>query len=151
MNALSDNDAIDLLVKEHKEVKALFNQFEGLSDRSKASKKKIADQVCEALISHAQMEEELFYPAVREVIDDDDLMDEAIVEHAAAKDLIAEIQQMDPGDELYDARIKVLSEQIEHHVGEEEGQMFPQVRETDLDLVELGKKMKSYKNKLETA
>lgn len=151
MSTQSNKDAIDLLTKEHKEAKALFSQFERLTDRSKASKKKIADEVCEALLLHTELEEEIFYPAVRKAIADDDLMDEALVEHAAAKELITEIQQMDPDDELYDARVKVLSEQIEHHVQEEEGDMFTQVRKTNLDLVKLGKEMESYKDNLQTA
>ena len=135
------NDAISLLIQDHEEVKALFEQFEGLSDRSKATKKKLADQICEALTVHALIEEEIFYPAAREAIGDEDLMDEAIVEHASAKDLIAQIQSMEAGDDLFDAKVKVLSEQIEHHVEEEEGEMFKKVRKTKLDLVALGEEM----------
>lgn len=145
------NDAISLLVKDHKDVKALFEQYEALTDRSKPSKKKIADQICHALTLHAQEEEEIFYPAVRDAIKDDDLMDEAVVEHASAKDLIAQIQGMDPGDELYDAKVKVLSEQIDHHVREEEDDMFPKVRKTKLDLVALGRQMSACKKQLELA
>ena len=141
------NDAIGLLMQDHKEVKAMFKQFEDLTDRSKGGKKKIADQICEALTLHTQIEEDIFYPAVREAIKDDDLMDEAVVEHASAKDLIAQIQGMDPGDELYDAKVKVLSEQIEHHVGEEEGEMFPKVRKTKVDLEQLGAAMAEAKAK----
>ncbi|MDB5801061.1 MAG: hemerythrin [Rhodocyclales bacterium] len=135
------SNAITLLVKDHAEVKEMFKKFEGLSDRSKASKKKIADAICEALTLHTQIEEEIFYPAARAAIKDGDLMDEALVEHASAKELIAQIQSMDPDDELYDAKVKVLSEQIEHHVEEEETEMFPKVRRTGLDLVALGKEM----------
>jgi len=138
MNTKS-NDAISLLVKDHKDVKAMFELFEGLTDRSKVSKKKIADQICHALIVHTQVEEEIFYPAVRNAIKDEDMMDEALVEHASAKELIAQIRDMNPGDELYDAKVKVLSEQIEHHVREEEDEMFPKVRKTNLDLLVLGK------------
>lgn len=142
------HDAITLLTQDHKEVKALFEKFDALSDRSKSSKKKIADEVCQALTVHAQLEEEIFYPAVRGVIKDADLMDEAVVEHASAKELIAQIEDMDPGDDLYDAKVKVLSEQIEHHVKEEESEMFPKVRKTKLDLVELGTKMFVRKSEL---
>ncbi|MGZ3159163.1 MAG: hemerythrin domain-containing protein [Burkholderiaceae bacterium] len=145
-----NTDAVKLLINDHKEVKDLFAQFEALSDRSKASKKKIAAQICAALTVHTKIEEEIFYPAVRKVLKDDDLMDESLVEHAAAKDLIAQIQEMDPGDDLYDAKLKVLSEQIEHHVGEEEDEMFPKVRKTNLDLVTLGEEMISRKEQLET-
>lgn len=142
------NDAIALLTADHKKVKDLFEQFDKLSDRSKVNKKKIADQICLELTVHTQVEEEIFYPAVRDPIKDDDLMDEAVVEHASAKELIAQISEMDPGDDLYDAKVKVLSEQIEHHVGEEEGEMFPKVRKTKVDLVELGEHMAARKEEL---
>ncbi|MGK5064955.1 hemerythrin domain-containing protein [Janthinobacterium sp. LB3P112] len=127
-------DAIDLLTQDHKNVKALFEQYAGLSDRSRASKKKLATQICLELTKHATAEEEIFYPAVREATGDDDLMDEATVEHASAKDLIAQILSMNADEDLYDAKVKVLSEQIEHHVGEEEGEMFPKARKANLDL-----------------
>lgn len=145
------NDAIALLIADHKKVKDLFEQFEGLSDRSKASKKKIADEICMELTVHAEVEEQVFYPAVRNPIKDEDLMDEAVVEHASAKELIAQILEMDPGDDLYDAKVKVLSEQIEHHVGEEEDEMFPKVRKSGVDLVALGEEMEAFKMKLVAA
>jgi hemerythrin superfamily protein len=144
-------DAVSLLVNDHREVKTKFQEFEGLSDRSKASKKKIADQICHALLVHTEIEEEIFYPAVRKAISDDDLMDEALVEHAGAKDLIEQILEMDPSDELYDAKVKVLSEQIDHHVEEEETDMFPKARESNLDLVALGAELAARKHELEHA
>lgn len=147
MKTKSD-DAIAMLVADHKKVKDFFEQFEGLSDRSKASKKKIADQICMELTVHAEVEEQVFYPAVRKPIKDEDLMDEAVVEHASAKELIAQILEMDPADDLYDAKVKVLSEQIEHHVDEEEGEMFPKVRKSDVDLAALGEKMEAFKQTL---
>ncbi|MCD6027688.1 MAG: hypothetical protein K0R08_2207 [Solimicrobium sp.] len=143
------NDAISLLIKDHREVKEMFKKYEGLTDRSIVSKKKLADQICQALTVHAEVEEQIFYPAVREAIKDDDLMDESLVEHAAAKELIAEIENMNPEEDLYDAKVTVLSEQIDHHVEEEEKEMFPQVQKAGLDLVELGKKMKALKKELE--
>lgn len=149
--ASTKNDAIALLTADHKKVKDLFEQFEGLSDRSKVNKKKIADQICMELTVHAQVEEEIFYPAVRKPIKDDDLMDEAVVEHASAKDLIAQISEMDPGDDLYDAKVKVLSEQIDHHVEEEEGEMFPKVRKSGVDLDALGQQMAARKEELMAA
>ena len=82
-------------------------------------------KICNELTVHAQIEEEIFYPAVRKAIDDGDLMDEALVEHAGAKELISQLEAMDPEDELYDAKVTVLGEQIDHHVKEEEGEMFP--------------------------
>ena len=145
------DDAIAMLKADHAKVKSLFEQFEGLSDRSKVSKKKIADQICMELSIHAEVEEQVFYPAVREPVDDEDLMNEAEVEHASAKELIAQIMEMDPGDDLYDAKVKVLSEQIEHHVGEEEGEMFPKVRKGEVDLVALRVEMEAFKARLAPA
>ena len=144
-------NAISLLMKDHKNVKALFAQYEGLSDRSFATKKKLADHICHELTVHTQVEEEIFYPAVRRPIHDGDLMDEAVVEHASAKELIAQILSMEPTEDLYDAKVTVLSEQIEHHVKEEEGDMFPKVRKTAVDLDALGEQMAARKEKLMAA
>lgn len=144
------NDALNLLINDHKQVKEMFEQFEGLSDRSKATKKKLADQICQALTVHTQLEEKIFYPAAREAINDEDLMDEAQVEHASAKELIEQLQGMEADDDLYDAKVKVLSEQVEHHVREEEDEMFPKVRKTKLDLEQLGEQMKTLKEQINT-
>lgn len=143
-----EQDALAMLKADHQQVLALFADYEALSDRSKVSKKRLADRICTELRVHAELEEQLFYPAVRPQVDDDDLMDEALVEHAAAKDLIAQIEELDPDDELYDARVKVLSEQIEHHVKEEEGAMFASVRKADIDLQALGTQMAQLKQQL---
>lgn len=129
-------DAIKLLKDDHKEVKTYFKQYETLEDD--AERRALADKICTALTVHATVEEEIFYPAVREAIDDDDLLDEAEVEHASAKQLIAEIQAMDVNDRLFDAKVTVLGEYIDHHVEEEETEMFPETRESDLDLKALG-------------
>jgi len=144
----SHTDAIALLKADHQKVKGLFKDFEQLSDRSKVSKKKLADQICHELWMHTEIEEQIFYPAVRSAISESDLMDEALVEHAGAKTLVAEISDMGPGDDLYDAKVKVLSEQIDHHVGEEENEMFPLVRKSGLDLEALGKQMSELKESL---
>ncbi|MEJ7805660.1 MAG: hemerythrin domain-containing protein [Telluria sp.] len=144
-------DAIALLIADHKKVKALFAEFDALSDRSKVSKKKIADQICQELTVHTEMEEQIFYPAIRAPIKDDELLNEAEVEHASAKELIAQLLEMDAGDDLYDAKVKVLSEQIEHHVGEEEGDMFPKVRKSKVDLVALGEQMAAFKASISAA
>ncbi|MES2739895.1 MAG: hemerythrin domain-containing protein [Pseudomonadota bacterium] len=143
-------DAISLLTEDHAKVKSLFEKYEGLSDRSHASKKKLAMQICLELTKHATAEEEIFYPAVRDAgKDSEDLVDEAHVEHASAKELIAQIISMDPGDDLYDAKVKVLSEQIEHHVNEEEGEMFPKAQKAKLDLVALGEAIEARKAEIE--
>jgi hemerythrin superfamily protein len=136
---MQDMDAIELLTQDHQTVKDLFEQYEGLSDRSLASKRKLALKICEELSKHAMAEEEIFYPAVREASRlNEDLIDEAIVEHASAKELIAQIVAMAPGEDLYDAKVKVLSRQIEQHVLEEEGEIFPRAREAQLDLLAMG-------------
>ena len=143
------HDAIALLTADHKDVAAKFKQYEGLGDRAFAAKKKLADEICLALLEHATAEEEIFYPAVRDAVaKSDDMVDEAVVEHAGAKDLIAQIQGMSPEEELYDAKVKVLSEQIEHHVKEEEEEMFPKVRKTSLDLVAIGEELAARKEQL---
>ena len=148
----AQQDAVAMLTAEHREVKQLFEQFEQLTDRAKVSKKKLADQICNALILHTTIEEEIFYPAVREATKEaEDKVDEAVVEHAAAKDLIAQIQEMDPDDELYDAKVKVLSEQIDHHVEEEEKEMFPMAKKAGLDLAALGQEMAGRKQELAAA
>lgn len=138
-------NAIDMLIADHELVKSLFAKFAALGDRSIVTKKKIADQICHELSVHMQVEEALFYPTVRPAIKDDDLVEEAEVEHASAKELIAKILAMDPGDTLYDATVTVLSEQIDHHVGEEEGEMFPKVRKSKVDLTALGQQMQALK------
>ncbi|MFL6710375.1 MAG: hemerythrin domain-containing protein [Massilia sp.] len=140
------SDAIELLLQDHEEVKAMFEKYEALSDRSIASKRRLALEICLALTKHTVIEEEIFYPAVREANrQNEDIVDEAIVEHASAKDLIAQIIGMEPTEDLYDAKIKVLSEQIEHHVGEEENEMFPKARNGKLDLESLGQEMMARK------
>jgi hemerythrin superfamily protein len=143
-------DAIELLTQDHENVKSMFEQYEELGDRAQVAKKKLATQICLELTRHATAEEEIFYPAVREASGDaEDLVDEAIVEHASAKDLIAQILSMDPSDELYDAKVKVLSEQIEHHVEEEEGEMFPKAKKAKLDLAALGEAIEARKAEIE--
>ena len=135
-------DAIELLTDDHENVKAMFEKYEGLGDRAHASKKKLATEICTELTKHATAEEEIFYPAVRAAgKDQEDLVDEATVEHASAKDLIAQIMEMEPTEELFDAKVKVLSEMIEHHVKEEEEEMFPKARKAGLDMMALGQQI----------
>jgi hemerythrin superfamily protein len=139
-------DAIALLEADHREVDGFFEQYEGLT--ADADKKALADKICVALKVHTQIEEELFYPPARKKTGDTDLLDEAVVEHAGAKNLIAEIEAMRPGQPLYDAKVKVLGEQVRHHVEEEETELFPEVRETDIDLDALGAKLAARKAEL---
>ncbi|MDO9361383.1 MAG: hemerythrin domain-containing protein, partial [Sphingopyxis sp.] len=129
-------DAIKLLKADHKAVKTWFKQYEDIE--ADADKQALAERICLALTVHAQIEEEIFYPAARAAIDDGDMFDEAEVEHGTAKQLIAEIQAMKVGDRLFDAKVIVLGEYIDHHVEEEENEMFPEARDSDLDLKALG-------------
>lgn len=146
----NETDALALLTADHKAVKKLFKEFEKLKeeDGSDEEKEMLVRQVCGELKVHAQIEEEIFYPAVREEIEDEDLMDEAEVEHAGAKDLIAQLEAMDVSDDLFDAKVTVLGEQIEHHVKEEEGEMFKQVRKAKVDTAALGEQMAQRKLEL---
>jgi hemerythrin-like domain-containing protein len=100
------------------------------------------------LTVHATIEEEIFYPAARDVLPEEDLVDEATVEHATAKDLIAQIESMLPDEDLYDAKVKVLGEYIDHHVKEEEEEMFPKVRSAGLDVAAVGEQLKARQEEL---
>ncbi|NRR30702.1 hemerythrin domain-containing protein [Oxalobacteraceae bacterium] len=142
-------DAIALLTADHEHVKDLFAQYDKLGERALVSKKKLANEICLELSKHATAEEEIFYPAVRAAGGDNaDLIDEATVEHASAKSLIAQILDMDASDALFDAKVKVLSEQIEHHVGEEEGDIFPKARKAKLDLAALAEAIAARKEQI---
>jgi hemerythrin superfamily protein len=142
-------DAIKLLTKDHREVEALFKKFEDAKEDN-AEKADIVEQICVSLSVHAEIEEEIFYPAARDALSEkgDDLLDEAEVEHATIKNLVAELADAEPDDDLYDAKVKVLAEYVKHHVKEEEGEMFPKVKKTDLDLDELGAEMFERKTEL---
>ncbi len=142
-------DAISMLTADHREVKDMFAQYEALGERAHGKKQLLADEICTALTLHTMVEEEIFYPAVRAAVKEAaDLMDEAEVEHASARDLIAQIREMDPEDELYDAKLKVLGEQIAHHVKEEEKEMFPQAKKAGLDLAALADEMLGRKEEI---
>jgi hemerythrin superfamily protein len=146
-------NAVEILKQDHDEVEKLFDQYEDAKDEDNAElKAEIVAAVCKALTIHAQIEEELFYPAMRRQEEDaSDLVDEAAVEHQTLKNLVAELLVAAPGDDLYDAKVKVLSEYVKHHVKEEEGEMFPMARKADIDLDALGKKLLQRKGELESA
>lgn len=138
--------AITLLKQDHREVEDFFEEYEDLEkDDAKAE---LAEKICMALKVHTQIEEEIFYPPARQATGDDDLLDEALVEHAGAKHLIAEIEAMEVGDDLYDAKIRVLGEQIKHHVKEEEEELFPEIERSKMDLAGVGAKMAKRKSEL---
>jgi hemerythrin superfamily protein len=137
-------DAIALLKSDHREVDELMQRYEkARSDRKEA----IARQICLALRVHAQIEEELLYPAARESLDadDGDLVDEAAVEHATIKRLVGEVEGSSPGDSLYDAKVTVIGEYVKHHVKEEEKELFPKLRDSELDLDALGEQLAARK------
>ena len=142
-------DAIALLTKDHADVKARFKKYQQLceSGADGSEKEAVAMEICTMLTAHATVEEEIFYPATR-AEDTEDLLDEAEVEHGTAKDLIAQIEDMEPDDDLYDAKVTVLGEYIDHHVKEEEGELFPKARKLGIDLGELGAQMKARKEEL---
>lgn len=150
-SAPESKDAITLLTEDHKNVKRMFMAFEKLSKSAakEVEKRTLVQKICVELIVHTKIEEEIFYPAVRAAIDDDALMDEADVEHAGAKDLIKQLLDMKPGDDHYDAKVTVLGENIDHHVKEEQDEMFPKVRKAKLDLAALGAQMLKRKQELQ--
>lgn len=141
-------DAIALLKKDHRTVEDLFAKFEKAG--GDGQKQKLAEQICLELSIHAQIEEEIFYPACEGKVDED-LLKESYVEHDGAKVLIAEILAGEPADEFYDSKVKVLSEEIEHHVEEEEKRLeglFAQAKKADLDMDALGEQLKARKLEL---
>lgn len=144
------HDAIVLLKQDHAEVKKMFKQFDKLAEKEDIEgKTQIANKICAELIAHTIAEEEIFYPAARQATQDDDMLNEANVEHESAKSLIAQIQSMDPADPMYDAKVTVLGEYINHHVEEEETEMFPMVKKSkELDLKEMGAQIAARKEEL---
>ena len=132
-------DAIALLKADHKKVSGLFEEFE--KARSVTKKKKLVTQICTELKVHTTIEEEIFYPAVKAALRDKEMVPEANVEHASIKDLIAQVEGVEPDGEMYNARVKVMSEFVKHHVKEEQNEMFPKARKSKLDMTVLGAEM----------
>ena len=142
-------DAIALLKADHKEVKAMVEQFK--KSRSESKQAQLAEQICAALEVHSEIEEEIFYPAAREALKKNgDLIDEAEVEHTSVKELIAKVKGGSPGDAKWEAEVKVLGEYVNHHVKEEEGEIFPKVRKTSLDLKAIGEQLAERKAELQS-
>jgi hemerythrin superfamily protein len=143
--------AIELLMADHRKVEDLFEQFEQEKESDEGTRREIAQQICTELTIHAQVEEELFYPWLRENLDDDDMemVEEAQVEHNTAKDLIAQLEGATDIDEQYNAKVKVLGEYIKHHVQEEENEIFAEVRDEQEELDELGQEMAARKGELQ--
>ena len=143
------DDAIALLKADHDKVKKAFKEFEKMDHEDSAALQQLVEEVCAELTAHTTVEEEIFYPAVREAIEDDDLMNEAQVEHNSAKELITLLEGMDSTDPMYPATFTVLCEYVLHHAKEEEDEMFPAARKAkDLDFEALGEEMKARKEEL---
>ncbi len=140
--------AIEMLKEDHAKVQKAFKEFEKLDREDTETLKQVVQTVCEELKVHTTLEEEIFYPAVREAIEDEDIMNEASVEHETAKMLIEQLENMGPEDPNYHATFTVLGEYVKHHVKEEEGEMFPQAKKTDLDFEDLGQRMRERKQEL---
>ena len=140
--------ATALLKEDHQKVKKLFAQIEKLGASQETDKGEVFEQIRKELTVHAQIEEEIFYPQAREATKDNDLIDEAVVEHATVKNLIAEIESMEVGEDLYDAKIRVLGEMVKQHIKEEEEELFPELEPTKMGLEALGKELAERKEEL---
>lgn len=143
-------DALGLLTADHDKVKALFRAFDALKGKDDEHRRKaeLVDEICYELTLHSMLEEEIFYPALRKAIDDDELLDEADVEHAGARELIGQLDIMAPGDDHYDATVTVLGEEVEHHIEKEEGELFEAARAAGIDLDDLGEQLAARKDEL---
>lgn len=141
-------NAFDVLEEDHREVEEWFDEYDELKESDEDRKAELSEKICLALKVHAQIEEEIFYPQAREASGDNDLIDEAVVEHATVKNLIGEIEEMEVGEELYDAKIRVLGEMVKQHIKEEEEELFPELQSTKMDLDAVGKELAERKQEL---
>lgn len=139
--------AITMLMEDHQKVRKLFKQFEKLNG-DETEKRSIVEKACQDLTVHAQLEEELFYPALRDALEESELIDEAEVEHQVAKQLIQQIQQTGPDDPQYSAKFIVLSEYVNHHIEEEESEIFKEAKKSDIDFEQLAQDMEQRKQEL---
>ena len=140
---MASQDAMDLLTQDHRKVEKMFDEFKKSKDN------KLVKEACNELKIHTQIEEEIFYPALRKALDETDLLDEAKVEHDSAKELISQLEGMRPNEKLYAAKFTVLGEYIKHHVKEEEKELFPKAKKTDLDFDDLGEQLRTRKQELQ--
>ena len=149
----SPPDALALLRADHAKVKQLFREFDDLrgsdDDDDDERKAELVDEICYELTIHSMLEEEIFYPTLRAVCDDNDMMDEADVEHAGARDLISQLEVMYPGDDHFDATVTVLGEEVAHHIEKEESEMFEAARAAGIDLDALGERLSARKEELD--
>lgn len=136
---------LDMLKEDHQAVQGLFSQFE---EADRRGRQRIAEEALTMLEIHAKLEEDLIYPAIAEAIDDEELINEALEEHHVATLLIKELRKMEPKNERYAAKFKVLSEMVKHHIEEEEGETFPQAEQADIDWSEIGQEAVTMREKL---
>ncbi len=144
-------DALALLRHEHDRIRQLFVEFErlrGIEDEDER-KAELVDEICYELTLHAIVEEELVYPLLRAAAADDEMMDEAEVEHAGVRELVSQLEVMYPGDDHFEATVAVLAEEVEHHVAMEESDMFDTARKSGIDLAALGRKMQARRRELD--
>ena len=146
--AKTSADAIDLLKQDHDRVEKSFKEFEKMDRQDSEACQRLISAVCAELAVHTTLEEEIFYPAVREAIDDEDLMNEAAVEHETARMLIDQLENMGPDDPNYFATFTVLGEYVRHHIKEEQNEMFPAARKSGIDLAALGERLRARRDEL---
>jgi hemerythrin-like domain-containing protein len=144
----SKSDVLALLKADHDKVRKMFKEFEKLEADDSEEKAQLVKQTCAELKVHTQIENEIVYPAIRQAIEDDDMMDEALVEHEAAEELISQLEELQPGDELFEAKFTVLGEYVNHHIAEEQKKMFTKAKKADIDLVSLGEQVAERKKEL---
>jgi hemerythrin-like domain-containing protein len=144
-------DALEFLKADHQKVRNLFREFESLRgiDDEDERKSELVDEICYELTLHTMIEEEIFYPVLRSAIDDDELMDEADVEHGGARELISQLEVMYPGDDHFDATVVVLGEEVSHHIEKEESEMFDAARSAGIDLASLAEQLAARREELE--
>jgi hemerythrin superfamily protein len=141
-------EALDMLKQDHDKVEKAFREFEDIDRQDLQSCRRLVMSVCEDLKLHTTLEEEVFYPAVREAIEDEDIVNEASVEHETAKMLIEQLENMQDDDPNFHATFTVLGEYVRHHIKEEEGEMFPAARKSDLDFEALSERMRERRQEL---
>ena len=144
---IKHNNAVSLLEADHQVVSVLFKKYEKATDKS--DKKELVSKICKELTIHAQVEEEIFYPQFKQALNDTELIPEATVEHSTLKDLIAQVEGKEPDGEMFDAKIKVMSEYVKHHVKEEESEMFPKAKKSKMDLEKIGMQIVARKAELQ--
>jgi hemerythrin superfamily protein len=144
--SMQPDDGVSDLMRDHRTVEQLFKDFEE-SKEGGSGKQAIVAEIIQELRVHMAIEEEIFYPTAREFVEAD-MVNEAVVEHQGAKDLMDQLEAMEASDEMYDAKVKVLQEQVEHHVEEEEGEFFPECRKSAMDLKGIGDQMAARKEEL---